>query len=329
MKIINENISLKTYSSANYDFYFNGLKLGIWDIETTGLNPSNSSLILSGVIDVNGEYSTVTQYLAESQNEEIEIIYKTLVHLRTFDYILTYNGRHFDMNFLIKRCEKFDIDCSRLPYILDLYLILNGHSSLREFLPNLKQGTIERFMGIGNDRKDEISGKEHVELYLNYEKSHNTQLEKLILLHNHDDVIQLYSLLDVLKKCDLEKAMYKLGFPLDRKNYIASITIKNSKLTVLGIQRYPTKNYSFFGDENRNYSYNINAYTGNFTIEIPLIKEKGASFVDLIDLKVDTQSLKKYSNFINNYLIITNKNEINYLETIHLIKLIFQEILTN
>lgn len=54
-------------------------------------------------------------------------------------------------------------------------------------------------MGLSDSRKDSISGAESVELYLEYKKcqdqSLKEKLEKKILLHNHDDLLQLYKLL--------------------------------------------------------------------------------------------------------------------------------------
>lgn len=320
MKTIRENIEIKPFFSNSFDYFFKNLNLGIWDIETTGLNPSSSSLILSGIIDCNGAYSVVTQYLAETQSEEILILEKTISHLKSFDYILTYNGRHFDMNFLIKKCKQYSIDCSNLPYNLDLYLILNGHSSFREFLPNLKQSTVEQFMQIGNKRKDEITGKDSVDLYLQYEKTQRPDLEKLVLLHNHDDIIQLQQLLAVIPKCDLEKAMYKLGFPINKNYYTTSIEIKNSKLTVKGIQRNSNFNFSFFGDDKFNYTFNFDSINSIFTVEIPLIREQGAAYLDLQTFPVDINRFKDFSNYVNDYLIIVNKNTINYLEITHFVK---------
>ena len=78
-----------------------------------------------------------------------------------------------------------------MPYNLDLYLVLNGHSPIKKFVPNLKQKTVENYMGLWQSRTDEISGAESVELYNTYEKTGREDLESKILLHNSDDVIQL------------------------------------------------------------------------------------------------------------------------------------------
>ena len=51
--------------------------------------------------------------------------------------------------------------------------MLNGHSPIKRFVPNLKQKTVENYMGLWQSRDDEISGAESVELYNVYEKNHD------------------------------------------------------------------------------------------------------------------------------------------------------------
>lgn len=110
------------------------------------------------------------------------------------------------------RAKKYGIQFNPGIYNLDLFLVVQGHSGLRESLPNLKQKTLEVFMGLADSRDDEISGGDSVALYEKYMQTHAFALEKTILLHNHDDLLQLYKLLPVISKTDFHRAMYKLGF---------------------------------------------------------------------------------------------------------------------
>jgi hypothetical protein len=50
MKTIIENITSPLFSSAPFNQYFKDLRIGVFDIETTGLSPANSYLILSGFL---------------------------------------------------------------------------------------------------------------------------------------------------------------------------------------------------------------------------------------------------------------------------------------
>ena len=68
--------------------------------------------------------------------------------MKSVDYIITYNGRHFDIPFVEKRARKYKIDIGICPYDLDLYLIINGHSELKSVLPNLKQKERRNFYGV-------------------------------------------------------------------------------------------------------------------------------------------------------------------------------------
>ena len=60
-------------------------------------------------------------------------------------------------------------------------------------LPNYKQKTIESFLGIS--REDRLDGGELIPIYETYQKTHDTQLEHLLLLHNFEDVLGMLDLL--------------------------------------------------------------------------------------------------------------------------------------
>ena len=76
-----------------------------------------------------------TILFADQAGDEKEILQQTVDILKSVDYIITYNGRHFDIPFVEKRARKYKIDIGICPYDLDLYLIINGHSELKSVLP--------------------------------------------------------------------------------------------------------------------------------------------------------------------------------------------------
>jgi uncharacterized protein YprB with RNaseH-like and TPR domain len=136
---------------------------GVLDIETTGLNPSKNKFILGGLFNKNEE--KVHQLFAETRADEQEALAAYLDEIYKLDMVITYNGKHFDIPFIEKRAAAHKMNIEPLPYNLDLYLILNGHSPVKKFVPNLKQKTVENYMGLWVNRKDEIDGGESVELY--------------------------------------------------------------------------------------------------------------------------------------------------------------------
>ena len=132
MDIIQYQHKAPYFTSKLLDRYFTDMKMGIFDIETLGLSPLTSKIILAGIMSVSPEGSChITQYFADTEKDEKEILTALPTELAKYDYLLTYNGKHFDIPFVEKRAANnglspFLIDC----YNLDLYLILHGHSDL-------------------------------------------------------------------------------------------------------------------------------------------------------------------------------------------------------
>ena len=222
MEKIIRKTQLDEYSSRIFDMYFGGMKFAAFDIETTGLMKAHDHVILSGFCEVGPDpdsedgacVATVTQYLADSIEDEARVIEATLEKLAGLDMVLTYNGHRFDMPFTYDRARALSIPIRRKPFDFDLYPAVRKHSGIRDFTPNLKQTTLENFMGLWHLRKDTIDGGKSVMMYYDWLVSRDDDLREKILLHNHDDVLQLYRLLAALGRVDMHGAMRSLGFPV-------------------------------------------------------------------------------------------------------------------
>lgn len=314
MKIVTDKIKLEPYTAKTFDMYFHGRSFAVFDIETTGLNAAYCKVILSGILMVKDGEGEVIQYFADQPGDEKEIIEKTMEMLSKVDYIVTYNGKHFDLPFMEKRAKKHGLNFDAVSYNLDLYLVVNGHSQLKEILPNLKQKTVEIFMGLADSRDDEISGGESVALYERYMTTKNFELERRILLHNHDDLIQLYKLLPVISMTDFHKAMFKMGFPAGGA-LIDKITMSGRDLHLLGRQTDTPMDYISFPTEERPYSLMMDSASRQIELIVPCQVQSGSIYFDAQAMLGERSAeIEKYPSVVNGYLITSENGTINYME---------------
>lgn len=326
MKILNEIYEDKIFDYKIFDFYFKNAKIGIFDIETTGLSPKKNNLILSGfVIPLEDGTLLVKQLFAESLDDEAQVIEETINILNSLDCIITYNGASFDLPFLQKRMTHLNVKNNYVPYNLDLYRVMKKYSPVSKFMPNLKQTTLENFMGLWDKRTDKIDGGKSIDLYAQYLLSKDIQLERQILLHNSDDVKQLYRLLDVLKKCDLHRAMCAFGFPCGRENefIIDKIKLSTKKLTITGNKIGKPFFYEMYDDESQCSA----KFEGHkFEVQILLINEDILTFIDLINFKMDLNYFKNCEGLYNHYLVLATDKEPDPQSVSTFIKKLFERI---
>lgn len=324
MKTITDNIQISVYSSKLFELYFGGKSFAVFDIETTGLSPANSKVVLTGILRVDQNGGQVQQFFADQNDDEEAVIRATMDALSSVDYVITYNGRHFDMPFMKKRAEKYGLTFPDL-YNLDLYLLISGYAPFKEVLPGLKQKNIEAYMGIAISREDEISGKESVELYNRYMETKRFELEEKILLHNHDDIIQLYKILPIIERLDLHKALFKRGFPAGRF-LIEQISIKNKELQVKARQIRDAKDYISFPTETAPYMLMMSSSDSSVDLSIPCECTSGNIYLDArAILKSASLKLDPYPAVVDGYLILAQKNQVNELEVNTFLKIFFEE----
>ena len=325
MKKIIDNINIRAYYSKLYNMYFEGKSFAIFDIETTGLSPSNSKVILTGLLLVNpDDTAQLIQYFADQAGDEEAVIRATAEALEQVDYVITYNGRHFDLPFMKKRAAKYGIDFPD-PYNLDLYLLISGYAPFKEALPGLKQKNIETYMGLSDDREDLISGKDSVELYQRYMETKRFDVEEKILLHNHDDIIQLYQILPIIEKLDFHKAMLKRGF-LAGRFIIEEVQQKGRDLTVKARQLRNAMDYIAFPTQETPYMLMLNQAAKTAEITFPCECESGALFLDAQTILGSAiEKIQHYPNITNGYLILSQENHLHEMEINAFLKTFFEE----
>jgi uncharacterized protein len=338
MKSIVEKITTSQFASAPFNQYFKGLRMGVFDIETTGLSPGNSRLILSGFLIPEADDMILTQFFAESLADEEEILLATLEMLDSLDVVVTYNGKSFDIPFVDTRAKRIlESDQARMPYPynLDLYAVVRKFSPLRQYLPNLKQKTLEDFLGLWENRMDEISGAESASMYIDYLINRDPSLEEKILLHNRDDVIQLHRLLRVLDKTEVHKAMYNLGFPVRTTNHsfqIQNMAFGDNRLLISGLQRHDPISHTCFDGllescgPGGTCSWDFSSSRREFQMELTPMMEQHLALIDLRALGLSEAEFAFTPQCESGYLILRNNEQINYAETNFLVSRLLERI---
>lgn len=160
----------------------------IFDIETTGFSPKSAFVYLVGALTLKNGCWHLTQWLAEAPEDEAEILSAFLDFLPGFLYLVHFNGEAFDLPFLKKRCEKHKLSCACLDGIssIDLYRI---YRPLKNFLglSSMSLKSLENFLK--SPREDELDGQRLIAAYHEFSRSKSPALCRLLLLHNHDDLL--------------------------------------------------------------------------------------------------------------------------------------------
>lgn len=329
MFCIRDSYPEEFYQSNIFRFYFDGLKPGVIDIETTGLDPSHSRFVLGGLVTPDARGKSFYQIFAESNEEEIPLICSFLSELKDLDVLVSYNGDHFDLPFLNRRLRINGVTAEEFPVFqsLDLYRILDRYSNFRKLLPNLKQKTVESFLGLWSDRTDEISGADSAVLYHQYLRTGDPAVRDTILLHNKDDILQLSRLMKVFEKLDLHRILFHNGFVVpyqDRRIYIKNIWLRKDSVYISGVHKNIPMDYRCW---QTSHEASFSAKYRTFTLRIPWRNKRNCSYIDLEEFPYDCSVLEKYPGYEAGFLLVRSGGEINYAEINHLIKILLIEIL--
>lgn len=180
------------------------------DIETTGLSSAKDPIYCIGTARIRDNVFNIRQFFAEQTADEPVILNQFLEMLNEQKnaHILTFNGNTFDLPYIEKRCKKYALSFQRSDWhLIDLYREARELKVLLG-LTGLKQKNIEDFLGIY--RKDIYSGGELTDVYRQYEKSQDQQLQSILLQHNLDDIRGMVSLLPLRSYRQLLKGGFQI-----------------------------------------------------------------------------------------------------------------------
>lgn len=184
-----------------------------FDIETTGFSKHSNFIYLIGyIVQERGEIY-IKQLLADSRQEESNLLQQFFDDCRSSTSLLTFNGDQFDIPFIIARAKLHHLSTLFFENMsrFDLYKELKAYKKILP-IPSARQKSFEEFLNTG--RKDEMDGGELIQIYLDYEKKPTEQFENLLLLHNYEDVLGLLELQqlcvyeDALKSTSIEQSSY-------------------------------------------------------------------------------------------------------------------------
>lgn len=307
MYIYDEIFEESFYTAQLFDFYYKdsavfgeeNATVGIFDIETTGLSPKDCQVIMGALLTRVDGGVRVRQFFTEDDGEEEELLVIYKEALDEVDVLVSYNGDGFDFPFLRKRLVWHMLDDSfDKVFSLDLFSVLHKHSNLREVIPNLRQVTVEEYMGLRDSREDTIDGGKSVELFFKYLSNKSEELKEIMLLHNRDDVLQLQRLLWIFDKLNIHRIAYHKGFPVlsgRKKMLVTGIKVKTKRLDIRGKYSGVSGQYQIFREDStvvlnpakEQSLLDPESDYGQFEISVPLRYENKITFALAEDMEFD------------------------------------------
>ncbi|MGN0437952.1 MAG: ribonuclease H-like domain-containing protein [Lachnospiraceae bacterium] len=175
-------------------------QLLFFDIETTGFIAKNTTLYLIGALYYTEKEVHVIQWFNEDGKSEKELILGFMEFTSSFTHLIHFNGTGFDIPYLKQKSQQLAISYSLENSLtqIDIYKKIKPLKKIIQ-TDNLKQVTIEQYLGI--QRKDTYTGGELIPIYQRFIATNDSEYEKLLLLHNHDDLLGMPKLSRILNYC--------------------------------------------------------------------------------------------------------------------------------
>lgn len=200
--------------ALSYKQDFSGFDTGkalFIDTETTGLAGGTGTLaFLIGLGYHTEDGFVVRQYFMRDFSEEAAALEAISRFASNFRYLVSFNGRGYDLPILQSRfiLNRIDIDLSSFPH---LDLLFPSRMVFKHRLDDCRLTTLERQV-IHFFREDDVPSQEIPELYFKYLRSRNPALMDRVFYHNTMDVVSLSAL--TTKLSDLiqaDKNLFEYG----------------------------------------------------------------------------------------------------------------------
>jgi uncharacterized protein YprB with RNaseH-like and TPR domain len=159
------------------------------DLETTGF--SSTPLFLAGTIfECRGSVRSL-QFLARDYSEEKALIGLLDELMGGFGVCITFNGKSFDIPYLVERARYHRIDLVASPLQFDLLHV--ARRRWRNTLPNCRLVTLEWHI-LGRRRVGDVPGWEVPCIYHEFVHTKNARKLRNVLRHNLIDVVSMAQL---------------------------------------------------------------------------------------------------------------------------------------
>ena len=251
-----------------------------FDIETTGLSRQKNHIYLSGCGYYSDKRLNIIQWFAEGENEEVTILRQFLDFSSSFNYLVNYNGKSFDIPFTTERLNKYGLAMPELNSI-DIYTYVKPLKKMLS-LNDLTQKSVEAFLNI--KRNDKYNGGELISVYKKWIelklKAHLSEHEidefnlglHNLLLHNHEDVLNMHYITEILDYSELFNAQISYS-DYEINEYTDYSGEKKSEIILNGchLVKIPKSYKTFYSNECGSFIMNVSD-TGRISIRIPIIK---------------------------------------------------------
>jgi len=179
----------KSSDFENFDFK----KAVFIDTETTGLAGGSGTLaFLIGVGFFEGDDFRILQYFISDYDKETAALYSLSRLLESFEGIVTFNGKSFDIPLLEARYMLNRMESPfRKPLHLDL--LASARRLYRERLESMSLSSLEHNL-LSLQREGDISGAEIPAVYFRFLKDNNPYPLKPIIFHNQMDILSMVTL---------------------------------------------------------------------------------------------------------------------------------------
>jgi hypothetical protein len=205
MKCIEKDLGILQPKYPIENFCIPGQTMFI-DIETTGLHARSTSLYMIGCIYFDCKKEPVTwrlvQWFAQNYDDEEAVLSAFSEFAKPYKYLIHFNGNSFDIPYLKEKLVQHNIEFSLDSFVgIDIYRRISPYKAFLK-LPDCKQKTIENAVST-TPREDKYTGGQLIEIYHEYVLDHDEGKEKLLILHNEEDLKGMLEIVSVLSVPDL------------------------------------------------------------------------------------------------------------------------------
>lgn len=274
MQTIQKIISVSIPYQFSPDKSINDSQILLFDIETTGLSPDISSIYLIGCCYYQKNTWNLIQFFADDYISEQSILEHFADFAKNFKIMIHYNGNGFDIPYLQKKFSHYNMNFSFDTFLqIDLYKKIYPYKKFIN-IENLKQKTVEQFLGL--TRKDSYSGKELIDVYVNYMKDkfgHKPEMQgeqEKLLLHNEEDVTNLIQLTAIMAYSEIfEETPKSLTAVYENSCLEISFTLRNPIGRTI---QWQLPSISFFAS-NKNVMLSVKCVEGELKYFYPNYKD--------------------------------------------------------